>query len=361
MNELDEYYSHIASKINSRQPFRYNLQDQPIEVKNKYLPVDLVDYRLKQEANQEYPITIILDFLNKRNASQINPQLLKAFSSRKGYLMDIGSNNDNYQYGLDLSQINIYNYEIDSDGNVSYRNGDEIRYDTIRGINKSTNMPQEELNELYGKLNQYVNQYFNKYISNTINNLDTLLENFEYKPDEWDNNRAIENGNIYSKLALLLNSPNYLIQMGLSEEEINNIHQKITNKYNEIKKPYEKTTSQKEYDLDFLSAVFDDLNMTWRTIEYDLQKEINEEEFVSLYTNVDYMIKLFEKYITITQDKKFNFTDYNISKDDLQQLLNDTIRKYQKKKEEKEETGIIKLKKTRIIRVYFYYGGPSRI
>ena len=78
--------------------------------------------------------------------------------------------------------------------------------------------------------------------------------------------------------------------------------------------------------------MFDDLNMVWQTIEYDLQKQITEEEFISLYGNVDYMIQLFEKYITIAGDKKFKFDEYDISKEDLQQLLNKVIQDYQKKK-----------------------------
>lgn len=341
MEQLNEYYSHIASRINDRRPFKYNLQDQPLEIKNSYLPVDIVDLRLKQEAEQEYPIVVILDFLKKRNALQVNPQLIEAFSSREGYLLDMGNTDGKYSYGVDLSLIGIDNYKIDIDGTIIFEDGNNRRHSYIRGtFIDSSNIPQEELNTIYNSFNQYLIQYLNKYISDIINNLDTLLANYEYKPDEWDTNRAIENGNIYSKLSLIVNSKDYLIQMGMSEQEVNNIIQKITSKYSEIHKPYESTISQKEQDLDFLSAAFDDLDMIWQTIEYDLQKQITEEEFISFYGNVDYMIQLFEKYITIAEDKKFKFNEYNISKDDLQQLLNKKIQDYQKKKmlNESEET-----------------------
>lgn len=350
MDQLNEYYSHIASRVNSRKPFRYNLQDQPLEIKNKYLPVDTVDLKLKQEASQEYPIVVILDFLKKRNALQISPQLIEAFSSRMGYLLDIGDSEGKYRYGVDLSLIGIDNYKIDRDGTITFENGNERRHSAIRGtLADFSNMPQEELNTLCNNFNQYLNQYLNKYISDIINNLDTLLANYEYKPNKWDSNRAIENSNIYTKLAIIVNSRDYLIQSGMSEQEVDNIIQRITSKYNEIHKPYESTTSQKDHDLDFLSAVFDDLNMVWQTIEYDLQKQITEEEFISLYGNVDYMIQLFEKYITIAGDKKFKFDEYDISKEDLQQLLNKVIQDYQKKQmlnesaeiEETQSSGIL--------------------
>lgn len=179
-------------------------------------------------------------------------------------------------------------------------------------------------------LNQYITQYLNKYISNIINNLDSLLANYEYKPDEWDTNRAIENGNIYSKLAILVNNRDYLIQLGMNEQDVENIIQKITNKNNEIFMPYNKNINQKDNDLDFLSAAFDNLDLIWQTIEYDLQKQITHEEFISLYSDVNYMINLFEKHITIAGDKKFKFDEYNISKEELQQLLHNIISNYQK-------------------------------
>ena len=333
MDQLNEYYRHIASRVNSRIPFRYNLQDQPLEIKNKYLPVDTVELRLKQEATQEYPIVVILEFLKMRNALQVDPKLIEAFSSRKDYLLDMGNIDGKYSYGVNLSLIGIDNYKIDRDGTITFDDGNERRHSSIRGtLSNFSNMPQEELDALYNNFNKYLNQYLNNYILDIVNNLDTLLANYEYKPDEWDSDRTIENSNIYSKLAIIVNSRDYLIQIGMSEQEVNGIIERIINKYNEIHKPYESTINQKSHDLDFLSVVFDDLNMVWQTIEDDLQKRITEEEFISLYSNVDYMIQLFEKYMTIAGDKKFKFDEYDISKEDLQQLLNKVIQDYQKNK-----------------------------
>ena len=119
--------------------------------------------------------------------------------------------------------------------------------------------------------------------------------------------------------------------MGKSEQEIEGVIGKIMQRHDEIHMSYEKNVNQRDYDLDFLSVVFSDFNMVWQTIEYDLQKKIVEEDFVSLYCNVDYMIKLFEKYIIISEDGKFRFDEYNILKEDLQQLLNKIILGYFKK------------------------------
>ena len=240
-----------------------------------------------------------------------------------------GYQRGDYKFAL----IGVNNYKINSDGTLSFSNGDEFKQSSINRISPECKpILQNELDIVCYSLNQYVTQYLNKYISDIIKNLDTLLTNYEYKPDEWDTNRAIENSNIYSKLAILVNSRDYLIQLGLSNQEVDSIIQRITSKYNEIHKPYESNISKKDNDLDFLSAVFDDLNMVWQTIEYDLQKQITEEELISLYSNVDYMINLFEKYITIAGDKKFKFDEYGISKEDLQQLLNKVIQDYQNKK-----------------------------
>lgn len=333
MDQLNEYYNHIVSRINSRKPFKYNLQDQSLEIKNKYLPVDTDYLRLKQEADQEYPIILIIEFLKKRNALQINPQMLDAFSSRKGYLLDIGNMDGKYNYGLDLSLIGIDNYSIDVGGELAFNNGSERRYSFIRGIGiENSNMSQEELNTIFDNLNQFLNKYLNNYISDIVRSIDTLLSNYEYEPDEWDLDRAIESGNIYSKLAVIVNSRDYLIHAGMNEQEVDNVIQKITSKHNEVHKQYESDISQKEHDLDFLSAVFEDLNMVWQTIEDDLNRSITDEEFISLYSNVDYMIQLFEKYITIAEDKKFDFSEYDITKEELQQLLNKIIQDYQEER-----------------------------
>ena len=333
MDQLNEYYNHIVSRINSRKPFKYNLQDQSLEIKNKYLPVDTDYLRLKQEADQEYPIILIIEFLKKRNALQINPQMLDAFSSRKGYLLDIGNMDGKYNYGLDLSLIGIDNYSIDVGGELAFNNGSERRYSSIRGIGvENSNMSQEELNTIFDNLNQFLNKYLNNYISDIVRSIDTLLSNYEYEPDEWDLDRAIESGNIYSKLAVIVNSRDYLIHAGMNEQEVDNVIQKITSKHNEVHKQYESDISQKEHDLDFLSAVFEDLNMVWQTIEDDLNRSITDEEFISLYSNVDYMIQLFEKYITVAEDKKFDFSEYDITKEELQQLLNKIIQDYQEER-----------------------------
>lgn len=333
IEQLNEYYRHIAPRINNRRAFKYNLQDQPIEIKNKYLPVDTVDLKIKQEASQEYPVIIIMEFLKKRKVLQVNPQLVNAFSSRKGYLLDIGDSDGNYRFGINLFGIGLENYKIDKDGSIIFESGTEKRHSSISGtLANNSNMSQEELKRICDNLNIYLIQYFKKYISDTINNLDTLLSTYEYKPDKWDLNRATESANIYSKLLLLVNSKDYLIELGYDEQEIDNIIQKITNKYHEIHKPYEKNISQKEQDLDFLTEIFNDIDMVWQIIEFDLKRKITEEEFISLYKDVDYMIEIFEKYVTIAGKEKFKFEEYTISKEDLSGLLNKVIQDYQNKK-----------------------------
>ena len=298
-----------------------------VKISLNFLKCIIVDLSLKNEATQEYPIIIILDFLKNRNALQINSQLLDSFSSRKGYLLDFGSSNGEYRYGeFNLSLIGINNYKINRDGSLEFSNGNESKFNRINGTLIGNNtISQNELDIVCNSLNQYLNEYLKKYFKYILNNLDSLLQKYEYVPKEWDSNRAIENANIYSKLAIVVNSRDYLIELGLSNQEVDSIIQRITNKYNEVHKPYEKEINQKDNDLDFLYAAFGDLNMIWQTIEYDLQKQITEEEFIALFKDVDYMIKIFEQYVMIGQNSKFKLTEYKISKEELQQLLNKII------------------------------------
>ena len=340
-DEIKKYYSHIASKVESRSPYKHDLSNQPIEIKNKNLPVDRVEYALTQEALKMYPIYIALNFLKNRGALEVSPELLKAFSSRSGYILDVLGGNLNRPSSLNLTSIGLDNYIIEKDGSVEYKKGNENRASRVRGVNfQFKEVTQKELDNLYTHLNQFMNKYLYDYILNTIKELNTLLENYEFKPDEWDDDRAMQSTNIYTKLSMIVNSRDFLIQMGMNEQEIDGIIQRINNKYEELHKPYEKTIDQKENSLGFLEEVFCDIDMVWRTMEYDLQKQLTEEEFASLYSNVDYMIELFEKYITIAGKNKFRFDEYDISKEDLKQLLNKILKNYQNKKTS-EETHVL--------------------
>lgn len=332
IEELKKSYRHIVLKVQQRKPLTYNLQDQSIEIKDKYLPIDTVQKRIKQEASYEYPITIILNFLNKRDALEIDSNLIQAFNQRKNYLLDIGNQDGKYNYGFPLGRIGLNNYEIDADGTISFINGEERRYSTLRTAFDNTNMSLEEIRFVCDKLNEYLKEYMQNYIEEIVNNLDNLLKDYEYDPYNWDNDRAIESTNISSKLAIIVNSKDYLLKQGIKKEKIDSIINKINSKYKEIHEPYEKNIKQKDLDLDFLSAVFDDAKMIKQIIEYDLQKEVSEEEFMALCSNPDYIIELFEKYITISGDKKFKLNDYEISKNDLKRLLNKLVIDYQKKK-----------------------------
>ena len=193
-------------------------------------------------------------------------------------------------------------------------------------------MSSEETRFVCDKLNEYLENYLKNYIEEIVNNLDDLLKNYEYDPYNWDNDRAIESTNIYAKLAIIVNSKDYLLKQGIKKEKIDSIINKINSKYKQIHEPYEKNIKQKDLDLDFLSAVFDDAKMIKQIIEYDLQKEVSEEEFMALCSNPDYIIQLFEKYVTINEEEKFRLNDYDISKDDLKSLLNKLVIDYQKKK-----------------------------
>ena len=330
MPKVQEYYQNIVLAINKRKMVKYDLQSQPLEIKYKYLPVDYIAFKLKEEAYKEYPLAVIIDFLKKRDALQINSELAKAFTSRMNYLMDIGSSKEEYRFGVSLKEIGLNGYELDRSGNVTFNNGKERRCNFKEGFNFSiAQISEEELKKLYNYLNTYLSQYLKNYLENIIKNLDILLNNYEYDPKNWDENRAIENANIYSKLMLITKSHNYLKELGFTEEQIKNMIEKINNKHDTIHKPYETTIKQEENDLDFLEAVFENINLIWQTMEYDLQRKIMGEEFISLYTNVDYMLDLFEKYMLIIQNKEFKFSDYTISKEKLQEILNNIAYKYQ--------------------------------
>ena len=69
------------------------------------------------------------------------------------------------------------------------------------------------------------------------------------KKEEWDHNRSIENANIYTKLYMLVNSRNYLIKLGISEQEVNKIIALIKSKFPEEFDADQKVSNEDDYDI----------------------------------------------------------------------------------------------------------------
>ena len=331
MGQINTYYHNIEGRIKGRKPAHYDLLSQPIEIRNKYLPVDLVRLNLEDEINKESLVSAILSFLKKRNALFVDSQLTKAFIPRNGYLADFGD----YKYEYNLSNVGLNDFKITASGDLIFDNGDVTKIDRIAGvlINKN-NLDESEINMTIQYLNQYLTNYFNKYLLAVIDNIDSLLENYEgYKPEEFDENRLIEYGNISTKLSFVENSRDYLVGIGVEEKMVDSAIEKIKNKKTELHSPYRSEISKKENDLDFLSAVLEDFDVIRQAIENDLQETLSDEEFITVFSNADYMKKILSKYIKIAGEELFNMEDYDISQEDFQQLLNQTIYKYQQNKE----------------------------
>ncbi len=331
MEELNTYYKHIEEAIINRKAFSYNLQKEPDKTKIKYLPIDIINYYHKEEALKEYPMIIIMDFLKKRDALDIN---YEAFLSRKGYILDLVSDDDKYQFGnLNISNITNNNCVINKNGSIELKDGINYYYDNPnREVLKDRKIPQEKLEPIYKSLNNVLNNYMNKNTKNIIDNLDLLVNNYEKDTTNLDEDRLIENANIYSKLNVIENSKEYLIQNGMSEQQVNEIIEKIQT----IKdQPTKTITSNKENDLDFLHGLFENTDLVHQAMQYDLNKELSNDEFLELYTNVDYVTTLFEKYITIGGQERFKLSNFDVTKDELKQILDQIVNELEEVKERK--------------------------
>lgn len=69
------------------------------------------------------------------------------------------------------------------------------------------------------------------------------------KKEEWDHNRSMENANIYTKLYMLVSSHNYLIKLGISEQEVNKIIALIKSKFPKEFDADQKVSNEDDYDI----------------------------------------------------------------------------------------------------------------
>lgn len=87
-------------------------------------------------------------------------------------------------------------------------------------------------------------------------------------------------------------------------------------------KPFEKTDTQsptkKQVDIDFLYSVLSDLDGVKKHFEIFENKKLSDFEFQERFLNINYILKVFNR---------LNTEEFSISLEDLQQILQNIIKK----------------------------------
>ncbi len=230
--ELKHSFITISQSLLSTKIKRFDILSHPESTQEEYLPLNITNKHLADEANHEYLYYITYQFLSKRNLLTINPCLINAFNKRINYIYRL--NNDYQRNTVEMRDIGISVFGtqcyITPEGNI-FNHERENRFVTINNIiGSKEEVPQSEINKISESLNLSLTTFINDFLKKTINDINVLFSEMEPITSDMDKDRLDVQDNIKTKLLFLIESKNYLIQTGYDPQEITFIIERINAK-----------------------------------------------------------------------------------------------------------------------------------
>ena len=301
IEELRSNYSIIANKISNRKNGSYhNFAEQPVEVREKYLPVtNIREKKLRDEANRDSADFLkVLRELQKDNALNLDTKILDILQPRINYLLDTKAG--------DYTSDNKSNF-----GELELRKLGAIQAAKRRGENYS----QEEEQAVTSELNQQLEYAVGDYLSKIYKDISESIHNYEQPVGDMDNIRRMEETNHRTKMNLVLDSRDYLIHFGHDQSQVNHICNQIESKLDSIDRDFNiSVRDKKKNSLDFLGSLF--MNKT------QIKNDIEEIEGIKL-TDEDFNTKVHDaNYLLNRIYTRLDLDEYGLTKDDFQELLN---------------------------------------
>ena len=305
-SEYEKNLNVIKEKLLIRKKIFINLDKSSEKIRKIFLPYDTFGEKRRELEEKE----------KKKLEDRFKSDLVKDYQIFKmyGYL-------DKYNL-CDKKISNIFkiikecrlSYVLDFVYGFSLEYSDELieGYNKIKDLNKIDN---SEINDL---IKSQLLDYIYKLIDELIKQISIYLNSyslFKASNDEYDKMVVTD---IYSKIKMLLNGKDELINFGYRSDEINKAYN-LCKEYFDIMIKDDQIDC-KEKDLDFIYEVFSDLEDIRKCMETYEEKELEDREFISKFTNIDYMMKIFDKLI-----------DYNITKEEYEELFNKIICERNKK------------------------------
>lgn len=296
IEQLRENYSVISSRITNRRNGSYrDFAKQPLEVRERNLPVmDIREREITKEANTESAEFVnILRELQKGENLKLNQNMLNALQPRIGYVLDMRDG------GYD-SKSNFGEQEL-----FELR---RIRSDEVQGKTIDKNRWQT----IIDSLNQQLSSAIGAYLSKTYENIADSINSYEEPTNNMDEIRMHEAVNRWTKMNLVINSKDCLIQMGYDQSQVDNICDQIESK---LKTRESTPEDKKAAGIDFLGGVFSNKAQIREDIEKVEGVKLTDEDFEQRVHNADYLLNRIYTGLDLSE--------YGLTKDDFQELLDD--------------------------------------
>ena len=273
-------------KINNKPAFKTS------EEELKLLPIDLIKYKYENSAKDEYNYDSLNSFLEIHGVIEKNKYPF--FKIRNPYLLDvIGYNPSISKFnGEDVNAKILNDCTFDRDGNFNtpygYRN--TWLRETTEEITNERYL-KNAFNTLKQKLDNYAKEYLMKIFKDAYFMVDELqsIRNVKVKKDH---NLGLREADLYTKLKSLVDSKDLLLSYGFNEEDVN-LKLDYINKYFEslvIKLTDEQI---KAMDIDFYTAVFEDVDEVRKVCEEYEGKKFSDEEWKEKFQDAEYIMRIF--------------------------------------------------------------------
>ncbi len=205
MEELNANYAVIAEALRQRGRGAYRgFAKQPREVRETYLPVDTIERKLVREADQDYArFAYVLQTLRSDGNLQIDARLAEAAKVRAGYDLDMTEERYAGDVGAYFDPAAVGQYE---------------RVESAKNRGMGVDSAREAA--LVGELNQQLASNLAQYVAETFAAMPEIVEDYEYDPANWDADRRIKEANAYTKMKMILRAKDWLVENGVSEDEV---------------------------------------------------------------------------------------------------------------------------------------------
>ena len=292
IDRLRHDYQVIKNRINKRKIDNkpaFKSQDEEL----KLLPIDLVRYKYEKGAQEEYKYYLLCEFLKKQGI--IDDNKYPFVSARRGYVGDVVGNTTymNSFNGLDIDARSLRDCTFDIRGNYNTPYG--YKFSTINETSTKTT-DEMSLKSVFNTLKQKKEKYAKEYLEKLIRDAYFMVDNLdrlEKMEIQKDHNLELRETDLYTKLHALIVSKELIESYGLYDDHTKKKLEYIK-KYFDSKKTLLTQEEIKANDIDFYTAVFEDMDEVRRICEQHEGKEFTDEEWKEKFHDVDYIMSIFD-------------------------------------------------------------------
>lgn len=305
-SEYENNLNVIKEKLLKRKKISINLDKSSEKTRKIFLPYDTIGEEIRKLEEKE----------KKKLEDRFKSDLIKDYQIFKmyGYLDKCNLCDKKISNIFKIIKECRLSYVLDFVYGFSLEHSDEL----IEGYNKVKDLGKINDIEINDLVKKQILDYIYKLIDELIEEISLYLKSYDLFKDSNDEYDKMVVADIYSKIKILLKGKDALINLDYRSDEISKTYNLCKKYFNSMINDYK--TDYKDNDRNFIYDVFSDLDDIRKCMERYEGKELEDSEFIAKFTNIDYMMMVFDK-----------LSDYDVAKEEYLELFNNILCERNKK------------------------------